>query len=97
MYSGSMAESASPVAAPCSSERSRAGRAEDGGDGELDAGLRGPPAALDLLGDRHALVDVGQRLVVARLEAEVQELEAVARAAPASSSTLLASRFLALA
>ena len=40
-----------------------------------DAGLGRAAAALDLLGDRHALVDVGQRLVVAGLEAQVEQLE----------------------
>ena len=79
MYSGSMAESASPVARACDQRALRAGQPEDGGDGELDAGRRRPAAALDLLGHRHALVDRAQSHVVSRLEAQVEELSPASR------------------
>ena len=52
------------------------GEPQDGGHRELQAGVRGAPAPLDLLRHGHALVDVRQRLLVAGLEAEIEELDA---------------------
>ena len=55
------------------------GQAEDSGDRELEARVGGPAATFDLLGDGHSLVDVGQCLVVARLEAKLAALRAQLR------------------
>ncbi len=76
MYSGSMAERAVAGRLGVLQRTLAPGEPEDRGDRELHAGVRRAPASLDLLRHGHALVDVGERLLVARLEAEVEELDA---------------------